>query len=376
MGGMRLLVITHEFPPIGGGASPVAGQLARELAARGHQVDVLTMRFGELDAFEIREDVQIYRMESLRRRQEKCTTFEMGVFLLGAGEKARKLTKNHHYDLIHAHFLFPAGPLAWLLSQFRHIPAVVTCHGSDVPGHNPERFVRAHRLLEKPWNFLARRLPLISPSAALRQKIVACCPEAQVTVIPNGISLEALPAPGTKAPRILMAGRMLRFKGYQHALAALEGIAAAGWEVHLLGDGDYLPALKEQAQRLKLPVRFWGWLGQKDPRFRELFATSSIFIQPSEMENFPTALLEAMAAGMAVITSTAGGCLEAVGEAALTAPPGDVGRLREHLTTLMKDEGRRAELMAAGRQRVEQFRWENVAGQYLQYFQKLIDSAS
>ena len=58
---------------------------------------------------------------------------------------------------------------------------------------------------------------------------------------------------------------------------------------------------------------------------------------PSEAENFPTVLLEAMSAGMAVVTSTAGGCPEVVGDAGLLVAPGDVEGIRSVVTKLIED---------------------------------------
>jgi glycosyltransferase involved in cell wall biosynthesis len=93
------------------------------------------------------------------------------------------------------------------------------------------------------------------------------------------------------------------------------------------------------------------------------------------MENFPTVLLEAMAAGMAVITSTAGGCPEVVGEAGLLVEPRNPAAIRQKLQELIHSDQRRLELMAAARKRAEIFSWQNIASQYMQCYQKIIAKA-
>ncbi len=368
---VKLLVINHEFPPVGGGAAPVAWELCRHLAGLGHQVDVVTTRFGDLPAREERDGVTIYRTHARRRRVDRAETLEMASFLRGAAGPARQLIDAHRYDIIHAHFIIPAGYLAGRLARKTGIPLVITAHGSDVPGHNPDRFVWQHKLLLPFWRRLVKAAGcIISPSADLAAKIRRLCPSARMDVIPNGIDLSAF-TPGQKQSAILLCGRMLRFKGFQHALAAI-GRLQLGWPVHVVGDGEYLDELKRLAVNLKAPVTFYGWLDRNDPRFIDLFRTCGVFIFPSEMENFPTVLLEAQAAGMAIITSDIGGCREAVGDAALFVPPGDAPAIAERLRQLVEQSSLRQELSQKALDHVRQFCWETIAQRYETLFAAVI----
>ena len=98
----------------------------------------------------------------------------------------------------------------------------------------------------------------------------------------------------------------------------------------------------------------------------ELYERSGIFVLPSESENFPVVLLEAMAAGLAIVTTGGTGCAEVVGDAALLVPPKDVGALREALQRLICNPGLRASLGAAARRRlVDNFGWPVIAQQYV-----------
>jgi len=73
-----------------------------------------------------------------------------------------------------------------------------------------------------------------------------------------------------------------------------------------------------------------GWYNHS-PQFSSLSRTLSIFVYPSEAENFPIALLEAMAASLAIITTSKSGCAEVVGEVLATVPPKD--RMRPEACT-------------------------------------------
>src|SRR3970040_110398 len=126
-------------------------------------------------------------------------------------------------------------------------------------------------------------------------------------------------------------------------LKAIEG-HSHDQEVHIVGDGPYLPTLKRMAQHSETPVRFWGWLDHRSPEFTDLFETSGIFVLPSESENFPVVLMEAMAAGMAIITTKGTGCEEVVGGVALLVSPKNPTEIREALSRLICKPALREEL--------------------------------
>ncbi len=355
--------------PSEGGGGAICYELCRQLVEMDHRVDVVTMRYNHLPKYEIRDGIAIYRTPAWRQRPDICRTHEMGSFLAGALNPTLKLAADNHYDVIHCHFLIPTGPLALLVSRWKRIPFIITCHGSDIPGYNPDRFGFVHRMIHPIWKGLARRCPLlVSPSHSLRNLALGHIPSLDIRVIPNGFQVQQYPS-CQKQNRILMCSRILPRKGFQYALQAIARIQT-DWEVHIIGDGTYLEELKTLAGQLGVPVQFYGWLDKQDPRFMELYATSSIFIFPSEAENFPTVLLEAMSAGMAIITSTAGGCPEVVGDAAILVPPRDSDALEEKLKLLLENRAVRDELAQKARERIRQFNWDVIASQYVTLFQE------
>jgi glycosyltransferase involved in cell wall biosynthesis len=82
-------------------------------------------------------------------------------------------------------------------------------------------------------------------------------------------------------------------------------------------------------------------------------------------DNFPVSLLEAMAAGCAIVTTSAGGCPEVVGDTGLVVEPGDVGALRQALTDLIRQPARAEELGRRAAERVRDlFSWPAVASRH------------
>jgi glycosyltransferase involved in cell wall biosynthesis len=372
---LKVLMLNHEFPPVGGGASPVTFELCKHLVQSGHRVDVVTMNFKKLPRFETVEGINIYRTPAIRRRANICHTHELATYMPGAIVKVLQLIKQQKYDIIHCHFMVPGGPLAYLVSKFSHIPFVVTCHGTDVPGHNPERFGFIHKLITPAWRFLAKRTNLITaPSQFLKQLIIKNCPKAQVQIIPNGIHIDTY-KPVEKTNSILLCSRIFKFKGFQYAIQAIKDLQI-DWQTNIIGEGPYLSELKELAQGSKSPIKFLGWLDKSHPDFYELFKKSSIFIFPSEAENFPTVLLEAMAAGMAIITSTAGGCPEVVADAGLAVSPRNTEQIKLNLKRLIDSVELRKKLSDKALARVKQFTWDSVAERFVNCYQQVIQSAT
>jgi len=368
---LKILTLNHEFPPVGGGAAPVALELCKHLVRKGHHVDVVTMRYKGLPKFEIIQGVNIYRTPAIRRKPNICYTHELATYVPGAIGKVLQLVRRNNYDVVHCHFIVPGGPLAWLVNKLTGLAFLITCHGTDVPGHNPARFGLVHKMISPAWRFLAKHSPLlVCPSEFLKGLILQSCPGANVRVVPNGIYYEQF-APAKKTKSILMCSRIFGFKGFQYAIQAIKDLRP-DWQVNVIGDGPYLPELKKLAGGSQTPIRFWGWLDKSEPVFKELFRKSEIFIFPSEAENFPTVLLEAMAAGMTIITTTAGGCPELIGDAGLLVQPRDTAAIRQKLQEFIASEELRKQLAEKALARVKQFGWQCVAQKYLDCYREVI----
>ncbi len=362
---MRILTLCYEFPPIGGGGSRVVAGLSAALVRAGHSVDVVTMRFRDQPRDDVVGGVRVYRADCLRRSPSICSPPEMVTYLARALPIALGLVRRNRYDLNHTHFIFPDGVLALTLKQLTGLPYVITAHGSDVPGFNPDRFGLAHRLLRPAWHrVVIGAAALVAPSKNLARLIRRVNANVRPVLIPNGIDPGSMRADRPRRRRILVVARLFERKGVQYLIRALAGVKH-DHEVHVVGAGPYQPALVSLAKELSVEVRFHGWLGPGSHQLAELYETADIFVLPSDVENFPVVLVEAMAAGLAIITTRGTGCDEVVGNTGLLFDPGDIAALRAALVTLMAEPQRCQALGHGARLRLlNEFSWARVAGRY------------
>jgi glycosyltransferase involved in cell wall biosynthesis len=363
---LRILMLNIEYPPLGGGASPVTRGLGRALVARGHSVDVVTMHRRGLARTEDDQGVRVIRVPTLRARTELSHVHELATYVVSAYVEARALAAALRYDVCHAHFVLPTGLVPYALRRRSGFPPyVLTCHGSDLPGYNPDRFRLLHHLTPG----LIRRVlthaaGVVVPSAALegllRDRFSAEC--GTPVRIANGVDVDRFAA-REKESRILIAARLFERKGVRQVIEALAALPSASYQLEIAGDGPARGDLERLARQTGVPCRFHGWLDRD--RLDRLFESCRIFILATSIDNFPVALLEAMAARCAIITSRAGGCPEVVGDTALLVNAGDVRGLAEALGSLARDPAAAAALGMRARARAERlFGWPAIAQQH------------
>ena len=372
---LRILMPNLEYPPLGGGAAPVTRGLARALVERGHQVDVVTMGYRGLPPEQDDAGVRLYRVPGLRSRLELSRVHELATYVWSGLRKSRALAAAEAYDLCHCHFILPTGLIPYLLRTRPGFPPyVITSHGSDVPGFNPDRFTLLHRMTPPVLRGILRHAAgLIVPSCALEDLIRSQFATAMppLSRIPNGVDLERF-SPRQKESRILVATRLFERKGVQHVIDALAGIDKADYRLEIAGDGPQLPQLERQSGEHRVPATFHGWLAGEP--LTQLFERSRIFVLASSSDNFPVSLLEAMAARCAVITTRAGGCPEVVGDTGIVVEPGDVAGLRQALARLLQAPAYAEELgLRAARRAQDLFSWPAIAARHEAVYQGALE---
>lgn len=379
-------MLNYEFPPLGAGGATSSFNLARNVVRLGHDVDVVTMGSAGVPRREALDGVQVYRVPSLRSRREVCHTHEMLTYVLSGAAQAWLLAGRRAYDVCNAHFVFPTGPIAYGLRRAGGPPYVLTARGSDVPGHNPDRFRFDHRLLQPVWRTLVRDADAVAAvSHHLASRIRAHAPDVPVTVIPNGCSPFGPTGAGqigdsaerrNGTMKVLMVTRLHEFKGVQYLIEAA-GQVGLDLQIDIVGDGPFRKVLEAQAARLGKPIRFWGWLDRTAPRLYELYRTSSVFVFPSEREGSPAVLQEAMSAGLAVVAADSAGTPEVVGDAGLLVSPKDPRAIADSLLYLAANPEVAADLGRRARERVQrEFDWAVLAGRYVELYENVVRGAA
>jgi glycosyltransferase involved in cell wall biosynthesis len=192
------------------------------------------------------------------------------------------------------------------------------------------------------------RAAVVPVSLALGDLLArAGVPPSSIRTVRNGVALDQW---GIAEPRrrpagfhVVFAGQLLPDKGLPELLEAIDRLRADGREVTLsiAGEGP----LREMRK-----ARHLRWLGQVDD-LDALFGSADAVAVPSHREGFGLVALEAMAAGVPVVTSTAGALPEVTGEAGLHHAVADVDALTDRLRSLADDPRLRARLGRAGQRR-------------------------
>lgn len=379
---MKILVLNYEFPPLGGGSSPVTKELALELSNK-NQIDIITMNFKGLNKIEkINENLTIYRVPCLRLRKEKSNFIEMLSFLLPAYIKSVELIKkekNPSYNLIHCHFIIPTGFIAYLLNKRFRIPYIITSHGSDVPGYNPDRFKSLHIILKPIWKkIISCSEKIITPSQTLKNLILKNHPdlnEKKIKVIPNGIKIINRKINLEKKEKIILyAGRLFKRKGVQYLIEAFDSLNKMNkknWQLFICGDGDYKKELEKIAEKSKSKdkIKFLGWL-DKDNLYK-LYEKSSIFVLPSSEESFGLVLIEAMMFGNAIITTKGTGTEEVIKNSGILINKENKKELNEALDKLTTNKSLLKNFQEKSLKRIKNFDLKFITKKYITEFKKI-----
>jgi glycosyltransferase involved in cell wall biosynthesis len=181
----------------------------------------------------------------------------------------------------------------------------------------------------------------------------------KIVLIANGVPLPRLPVDmeGSAEPcRVVYLGALGQRKGTSDLLKALASpmLKHLSWNAVIAGNGD-IDRFRAEAAALGLDTRVTipGWVGPEDAR--DLLRSAAIFVLPSYNEGLPVALLEAMAMGVPVITTSVGAIpdLNINGRAGFLVPPGSIEDLTNCIRTLMQDKNLRQQFGTEARHRVE-----------------------
>lgn len=364
---MNILILNYEFPPLGGGASPVSYEIGKELVRHGHVVHVLTMGRRGLPCEETVEGIRVHRVPALRAKVETCETHEMLTYVISAIVRLPRLLRRQRFDVVHCHFLIPTGPVALWLKRFYGLPFIVTAHGSDIPGYNPDRFTVEHHFTRPVIRaVLERAYAVTTPSAYLKNLIRRNVRPYDVRVIANG-SRDYWDGMRNGKKVIMAAGRFLPRKGFAKLLEAFRRVDHAGWKLLLVGDGPDRDRLKRLA-RGEPNVHFTGWLRNDGPEYRYLLNEAQIFALPSNVESQGIAFIEAMSARCAILGSDATAVTETVpASVGYRVPLESDGALERALSSLISDNHTRFRLLDEARRVYEsRYRYEVIVDHYEQ----------
>ena len=281
----------------------------------------------------------------------------------GAIDRLGEICREHAIDVVHCHGLYRPGYAGRLLKGRLGIPYVATSHG-DIVGSSRMRRRSVRGRCER---ILRDADAVVMLTQALADEAVAICPaRTDVEIIPGGIDVGYWQRERDRPKRghVFSLGRMDRQKGFDVLIQAAGELSRRGRPAPLViaGEGATEDELKNQARQLGLTVHddtdamlesggvcFPGYIdGAEKVR---LMAEAEVFAFPSAYgEGFGLVMLEAMAAGTAVLASDLPtlGWLLRPGENCDTAAAGDADAWADALEALLADDARRRRYREAG----------------------------
>ncbi len=383
---MKILMVTSSYPLFeGDGTAPFIEEIARGVAARGHQVDIVLPAHPRLQrshepglrffpfAYAPLPGLRVwgYAQSLNADRGFKGKTLLVAPFAASATRRAvRRRLQQERYDVVHAHWVVPGGALSREPARAASVPLVISLHGSDVFAAERSRLVAFQAR-----DAFSLASAVTACSSDLRDRAIRLgAPADRTRVVPYGVDA-AFFSPGTStstdrretlrrrlgaAPSqtlVLAVGRLVEKKGFSFLIEAVAG--TPGLHLALVGDGDLRESLVARAGATRASVTLSGRFSRDEIRealeCADVVAVPSVIDRSGNVDGLPNALLEAMAAGRAIVASRVAGIPDVLtdGVEGLLVPPGDPASLRQALIALATDSPRRIALGNAARRRVE-----------------------
>jgi glycosyltransferase involved in cell wall biosynthesis len=302
---------------------------------------------------------------------------EQGIDL-AAWKQLRKELANFQPDVVVAHGAYAVIP-AWQYARKNKCKVVVVEH-DPIPKKNTLSWI---------WTGLALRLAdtvvALSPpfKKGMKQKLGIFHKEKKVDVIPNGIDTELYaPAPEAKAQESLLIGMHSRItpqKDHKSLLYALKELKDSpsynSIQVRIAGDGDLMADLQQLSAELGLTdkVQWLGMLNEKE--IIALLRQINIYVHPTHSETMSTSLMQAMAAGLPMITTDVPGVTHMVAhrQTGLCTAHSDAHELASAMKELIENRDLRIALGEKARQYAEShFSHVNMCQNYTRLFRKLL----
>lgn len=355
-----------------GGAERVMSILANGLAARGHQISLLTWEPPGAESF--------YPLDPLIKSQNLGLEGSSASALHAIGRNAKRMRalrraiQSTRPDAVIS-FMDRCNVITLIALLGSWIPVVVS-ERADPNIWDPGRWWRLLRSFAYPFS---RRIVVQSEGA---KWYFSASIQAKAEIIPNPVQCrsEAPTRVGdAESFKLVAMGRLKREKGFDILLAAWKRLLTAhpGWELHIIGEGEERATLSAAAQTLAEQPRvfFHGLI--RDPF--SLLQASDLFVLPSRVEGFPNALCEAMACGLPVVAAE---CTDSIpmiveeGVSGLLVPPERVDELASALDRLMGDPDARRRMGRAARSVLDRFSESSVLDRWEELIKGIVPEAS
>lgn len=364
---MRIGIVCY---PTFGGSGVLATELGKALADKGHLVHFITyqqpVRLSEFNANIFYHEVRV----------PTYPLFDYPPYETALASTMVDVIVNNQIDLLHVHYAIPHASAAYMTkkileTQGKSIPVITTLHGTDIT------LVGRDKTFAPVVSFSINQSDAITAvSYNLREetrKIFHI--EKEIEVIQNFVDVRRFNKKPIDAFRRVIAPhgeKIIIHASNFRRIKRVEDVVKIFSKVHksvpskllFVGDGPERNTAESMSRDLHIgdDIRFVG----KQEQMEEILAIGDLFVLTSEYESFGLAALEAMAAGVPVISTNAGGLPE-INENGVTgfmSDVGDVDSMSTHAIDLLKDDEMLAKFKANAYAQAEKFDIQNIVPKY------------
>lgn len=347
------IAMVGQFPPHVGGVGVHVHTLSKQLVSEGHEVYVIT--YPHKDIKDI-DGIHVIGTKGLNIPGVRGLMFKMN-----AKKALNELLEKEDIDIIHGHYLFPAGAAAVEVGKEHGIRTYVTVHGSDM-----FELYKTQPLMRSTLKKVLKDADgVFAVSNALRHEIIATGVSGisnKTKLCWNSVDVKKFSSKENDSfkkenkledkPIVLFIGNLIKRKNVDSLLGAKK-ISSSDYYLVIVGDGPQFKKLNKKVQ--DDGIRDVIFTGSRND-VENIIPSCDVLVLPSFSESFGLVLIEALACGKPVIGSDVGGITEIINDdVGLLVDPNKVSSIAAAIDKIINDEEFRLILSLNARNRAMDF---------------------
>lgn len=378
-----------------GGYQVFAYNLMKQLISNGHRIQ-LVLAQKEFDA-----NRDLYRRSGFSIATLKFASDRLINYLPILPRTEIKLLQNReNFDVWQIVGAYPAGYIARGLG--REVPLVLRTHGEDVQVSDMLGYgLRRNTVLnDRIIDTLLKMDKVIALTKSMADDYLnmGILPH-KIEVIPNGVSVDSfsgfgrqkksrlLPDDVIGKPLLLTVGRYHLKKGYEYIPDIAAHLVARGLDFRWLIVGKDVNKIDEAIRHHNLESYVItldeigvdtggiGTFSMPNEELVEVYMSGDVFVFPSLLEGFPRVVIEAMAAGLPVVTTDAEGCKDVVehGHTGLISPAADSELMAKNIEILLCNKSMRKTLSDSAKESAKRYEWSKITNRYEDVYRSVLE---
>jgi glycosyltransferase involved in cell wall biosynthesis len=317
----NVLVLTYEYPPIGGGGGVVIKNICERLS-KDFNFTVITTWFYGLEFEEKSSNIKIYRVKSLRRKEYQSNPLEMLSWSKQAYLKSQDLLQSQNFEFVISNFVVPGGLVAFKLKKRYNLPYVAISHGHDIPWVKPYSnypyyilmYYKIKSIIENSEHTIVLSEELKNNALKLvkdENKIV------QINNACDGVLFYDQKKDRGDKLKLLFVGRLVSQKGVRRLLKIAQMLdCKTDFRLRIVGDGPKRSRMESFVRKNNLSnkIVFLGNIPQVD--LVNLYNESHFLLAPSLSEGMSLSAIESIFCSTPVLTTKVSGMMEVIDEKA------------------------------------------------------------